>query len=141
MAQRFITGDREQGFLLPPDVRDWLPADHLAWFVADAVEELDLGGFYRAYRVDGHGRPAFDPRVMVALVLYAYCVGERSSRGIERRCHVDVAFRVIAGNLAPDHATIARFIARHEQRLGGLFSQVLRLCARAGLGRAGIVAV
>ena len=126
---------------MPPSVRDWLPAGHLAWCVLDAVEQLDLGAFYRAYRADGHGRPAFDPAMMVALVLYAYCVGERSSRRIERRCREDVAFRVVAGNLAPDHATLARFIARHEEALSGLFSQVLRLCARAGLGRAGTLAL
>jgi transposase len=137
MAQRFIAVDREQVFLMPPSVRDWVPAGHLAWCVLDAVEELDLAGFYAAYRADGHGRPAFDPAMMVALVLYAYCVGERSTRRIERRCHEDVAFRVVAANLAPDHATLARFVVRHQEALMGLFGQVLALCARAGLVRAG----
>jgi transposase len=126
---------------MPPSVRDWLPAGHLAWCVLDAVEQFDLGAFYDAYRADGHGRPAFDPAVMVALVLYAYCVNERSSRAIERRCFEDVGFRVVAANLAPDHSTLARFVARHQDALGGLFAQVLRLCARAGLGRAEVVAV
>jgi transposase len=141
MGQHFVSGVRDQAFLLPPDVRDWLPADHLGWFVVAAVAELDLTAFYGRYRQDGWGRPAYDPAVMVALVLYAYAVGVRSSRAIERRCVEDVAFRVVAANLAPDHATIARFRADHEQALGDLFSQVLALCARAGLVRAGVVAV
>jgi transposase len=141
MAQRFIAADRDQVFLMPPSVREWLPAGHLAWCVLDAVEEMDLAVFYGVYRADGHGRPAFDPGLMVALVLYAYCVGERSSRGIERRCEEDVAFRVVAANLVPDHSTLARFVVRHEDALAGLFSQVLRLCAKAGLGRAGTLAV
>jgi transposase len=141
MAQRFIAGDREQVFLLPPSVREWLPAGHLAWFVLDTVAELDLGAFYAAYRADGHGRPAHDPALMVGLVVYAYAVGERSTRGIERRCREDVAFRVVAANVAPDHATIARFIVRHQGALAGLFGQVLALCARAGLVRAGTVAL
>jgi transposase len=141
MAQRFIAADRDQVFLMPPSVREWLPAGHLAWFVLDTVGELDLAGFYAAYRADGHGRPAHDPAVMVALVLYAYAVGERSTRGIERRCVEDVAFRVLAANLAPDHATIARFVVRHQQALAGLFGQVLALCARAGLVRAGTIAL
>src|SRR4051812_22799274 len=94
MAQHFICADREQALLLPPSLREWLPADLLAWFVLDAVEEMDLAAFYGDYRGDGHGRPAHDPAMMVALVLYAYAVGERSPRAIERRCREDVAFRV-----------------------------------------------
>ena len=141
MAQRFIAADRDQEFLMPPSVRDWLPAGHLAWFVLDTVGELDLAEFYAAYRADGHGRPAHDPALMVALILYAYAVGERSTRRIERRCVEDVAFRVVAANLAPDHATIARFVVRHQQALAALFGQVLALCARAGLVRAGTIAL
>jgi transposase len=127
--------------LMPPSLREWLPVDHLAWFVLDAVAELDLAVFYGGYRADGHGRPAHDPAMMVALVLYAFAVGERSTRKIERRCREDVAFRVVTGNLAPDHATIARFLVRHQDALEGLFSQVLALCARAGLVRAGTIAL
>jgi transposase len=141
MAQNFIGWDLEQGFLLPPDIRDWLPEDHLARFVIQVVERLDLDGFYRAYREDGHGRAAYDPRMMVGLVLYACATGERSSRGIERHCRQDVAYRVITANLVPDHATIARFICRHEQALGDLFSAVLALCEKAGLVRSRIVAI
>ena len=127
--------------LLPPDLRDWLPAGHLAQFVIDTVEELDLAAFCAAYRQDGWGRPAHDPAMMVALVLYAYAKGDRSSRVIETRCVEDIAYRVIAANRSPDHSTIARFIERHEQPLGALFGQVLGLCRRAGLVRAGVLAL
>src|ERR687896_1062156 len=141
MAQNFLSCDREQDFLMPPSVREWLPAGHLAWYLLDVVERLDLDGFYGAYRADGSGRPAHDPAMMVALLLYAYCVGERSSRRIERRCVEDVAFRVIAANRAPDHTTISRFRQRHAERLAELFVQVLALCAKAGMVRVGTVAV
>jgi transposase len=141
MAQNFIAADRDQAFLLPPDLRDWVGPGHLAWFVIDAVGELDLAAFYGRYRRDGWGRPAYDPQVMVAVLLYAYAKGIRSAREIERRCVEDVAFRVVAGNLAPDHATIARFRADHQDALGALFGQVLGLCQRAGLVRGGVVAV
>jgi transposase len=141
MAQNFLACDREQSWLMPPSLREWLPEGHLAWFVLDAVEEMDLAAFYSAYRQDGWGRAAHDPAMMVALLLYAYAVGERSSRGIERRCGEDVAFRVIAANQAPDHATIARFRVRHEDALAGLFAQVLALCARAGAVSVGMIAV
>jgi transposase len=141
MPQNFIESCREQGFLLPPDVREWLPADHLAWFVIDAVARMDLGAFYAAYRADGHGRAAYEPSVMVALVLYAFATNVESSRGIERHCRQDVAYRVITGNVIPDHATVARFICRHERALAELFGQVLGLCDEAGLVRSGVVAI
>src|SRR4051812_3685360 len=141
MPQNFIACDRDQVLLLPPSLREWLPEEHLAWLVLEAVDELDLRAFYGAYRQDGHGRAAFEPAMMVALLVYAYAVGVRSSRAIERHCWEDVAFRVIAANLVPDHATIARFRARHELAIGELFGQVLALCARAGLVRVGVVAV
>lgn len=141
MPQNFIECDRDQELLLPPSMREWLPEDHLAWFVADAVQELDLTAFYGAYRDDGWGRAAFEPQMMVALLLYAYAVGERSSRGIERRCREDVAFRVLAANQTPDHATIARFRARHDEALADTFTGVLALCAKAGLVSVGVVAL
>lgn len=141
MAQNFLWCDRDQALLMPPSLRDWLGQDELAWCVLDVVAEMDLSAVYGGYRADGHGRAAFDPGMMVALLIYAYAAGERSSRAIERRCHVDVAFRVITANLVPDHATIARFRARHEQALAGLFGQVLGLCARAGLVSLGVVAL
>src|SRR5215211_3236554 len=141
MGQNFIGCDREQAFLMPPDVREWLPESHLAWFVIDAVEEMDLASFYASYRADGHGRPAYEPAMMVALLLYAYARGMRSSRAIERACEEDVAYRVIAAQQRPDHATIARFVERHADALAGLFAAVLGLCARAGLARVGVVAI
>jgi transposase len=141
MAQNFLSCDREQELLLPPSLREWLPAGHLAWFVLEVVDELDLSGFYGAYRGDGQGRPAHEPAMMTALFVYAYAVGERSTRAIERRCGEDVAFRVIAANRVPDHTTIARFRVRHEQALAGLFTDVLVLCQRAGLLRSETVAV
>ncbi len=141
MAQNFIACDREQELLLPPSLRDWLPEDHLAWFVLDAVAELDLSGFFAAYRQDGWGRAAHDPAMIVALLLYAYAIGERSSRRIERRCQEDVAVRVITANQVPDHATIARFRQRHESALGTLFGDILALCAQAGLVRVGVIAI
>jgi transposase len=141
MPQNFLTCDREQSLLLPPDLREWLDEDHLAWFVIEAVGALDLEAIYASYRSDGHGRAAHEPKMMLTLLAYAYCVGERSSRGIERRCREDVAFRVITANQAPDHATIARFRVRHEEALADLFGQVLGLCAEAGLVRAAVIAV
>lgn len=141
MAQNFIACDRDQVMLLPPDLREWLPAGHLARFVMETVEELDLSGVYAYYRQDGRGRPAHDPAMMVALVLYAYAVGVTSSRAIERRCVEDVAFRVITANRQPDHATIARFLVRHREVISELFVGVLGLCRRAGMVRVGAVAV
>jgi transposase len=109
--------------------------------VLDAVAEMDLGPSYAAYRADGHGRPAYEPSMMVALLLYAYARGNRSSRGIERACVEDVAYRVVAANLVPDHSTIAEFRARLEDALAELFSGVLGLCRRAGLVSVGVVAI
>lgn len=126
---------------MPPSVRDWLPDGHLALFVLDVVGRLDLSAIVGRYRADGSCRPAHDPGMMVALLLYAYCVGELSSRRIERRCVEDVAFRVIAANQVPDHTTVARFRARHAQALAELFVQVLALCEKAGMVRVGVVAL
>jgi transposase len=141
VAQNFLSCDRDQELLLPPSLREWLPDDHLAWFVLETVGELDLEAFYAAYRGDGWGAAAHDPQMMVALLVYAYALGVRSARGIERRCREDVAFRVVTANQVPDHATIARFRARHERAIAELFGGVLELCARAGLVKVGIVAV
>jgi transposase len=141
VPQNFLACDREQELLLPPSLREWLAEDHFAWFVLAAVDGFDVAAFLSAYRADGHGRAAHDPSMMVALIVYAYAIGERSSRRIERRCREDVAFRVIAANQAPDHATIARFRVRHARALSELFGQVLRLCADAGMVRVGVVAV
>jgi transposase len=109
--------------------------------VLDVVDQLDLGPFLAAYRADGHGRAAYEPRMLLGVLLYGYCTGVRSSRQIERRYHEDIGFRVLAGNSTPDHVTIARFRARHEQALAGLLEASLRLCAAAGMVRLGLVAL
>jgi transposase len=141
MPQNFLFPQRDQPLLLPADMREWLPEDDLVFVVLDAVATLDLGEFRRRYRADGHGRAAFGPEMTVALLLYGYCQGERSSRVIEKRCVRGVGYRVITGGLHPDHATIARFRARHERALGGLFSQVLRLLAAEGMVSLGVISL
>lgn len=141
MPQNFLPCDRDQVMLLPPDLREWLPANHLARFVIELLDALDLAPFYGAYRADGHGRAAFDPGMMVGVLLYSYAVGVRSSRRIEARCVEDVATRVVAGNQQPDHVTIARFRKRHAAALNGLFDEVLGLCANAGLVQVGTIAI
>jgi transposase len=141
MPQNFIECDREQVFLMPPDPRDWLPEGHLAWFILETVKQLDLGAFYASYRQDGWGRAAFEPQMMLSLLLYAYARGERSARVIERRCVEDVAYRVIAAHQVPDHATVARFRVRHEESLAALFTEVLSLCKEAGLVKVGLIAI
>jgi transposase len=141
VSYNFAAVDRDQLLLMPPSMAEWLAEDHLVWFVLDVVDELDLSVFLAGYRVDGRGGAAYHPAMMLALLVYAYAIGERSSRQIERRCVEDVAFRVAAANQRPDHATIARFRAQHTEALAGLFGQVLALCARAGVLRPGLVAV
>ena len=141
MAYNFLPAERDQLYVMPPSLSDWLPKEHLALFVLDVVEALDLSVFYARYRCDGLGRASYEPSVMVSVLLYAYCVGERSSRRIERRCTEDIAFRVLAANQVPDHATIARFLARNERAFSALFGQVLVLCQKAGLVKLGVLAL
>src|SRR5947209_1456805 len=141
MPQNFLGCDREQPFLLPPSLDEWLPEDHFARFVMAAVGAMDLTAFYTDYRADGHGRPAHDPAMMVSLLVYAYACGQRSSRAIERGCVESIAYRVIAANRQPDHTTIARFRQRHETALAALFGEVLALCADAGLASVDVLAV
>src|SRR4051812_19210923 len=132
MGQRFIACDRDQSFLMAPDVGEWLPERHLAWFVIDAVAEMNLEAFYAAYRVDGRSRPPYDPAMMIALLLYAYARGIRSSRVIERACEEDVAFRVLAAQQRPDHATLARFVGVSGRVVGDLR---VAMTASAGVSR------
>ena len=145
MSQRYLPCEREQRYLMPASLRDWLPEEHFSWFVLEAVEQLDLSAFHAAYRDDGWGRQAYDPALLLALLLplllYAYCEGERSSRRTERRCREDIAFRVLSANQQPDHATLCRFRQRHEQALAGLFVEAPRLCAEASLAPSGLVAL
>lgn len=141
MPQNFLPVERDQLMLLPVDARDWLGEDDIVWHVLEVVEGLDLSAFYARYRSNGQGAAAFDPAMMVALVIYAQAVGVRSSRAVERACTRDAGFKVVTGMGVPDHSTITRFIADHRQGLTGLFAQVLRLCHAAGMTRVGVIAV
>jgi transposase len=137
----FRAFDPGQGFLLPPSLDEWLPADHLARFVADLVDEhLDLSRIRAAY-TESRGGPPYDPRLMVRLLLYGYCTGVRSSRKIEKACTDVVAFRWLAAGAGPDYRAIARFRARHLSALGRLFVQALALCQAAGMVSLGQVAL
>jgi transposase len=140
MPKTFRPYDLDQRLLLPPDLRDWLPADHLALFIADVVGELDLSAIVGVYE-DGPGQPPYHPAMMVTVLLYAYCVGRPSSRRIERATYEEVAFRVLTGDQHPDHDSIAEFRRRHLEALSALFVQVLRLCQAAGLVSLGHVAL
>jgi transposase len=132
---------RDQGFLLPPDMREWLPEDHLVWLVLEIVEQLDRSALHARHPNTGAGRAAYDPDMLLALLIYAYCQGVRSSRQIQQRCVTDVAFRVLCAQDVPDHTTIARFRAEHQEVFAGLFAQVLRVAAAAGLAHFGTVAI
>lgn len=141
VAKTFRVYDQGQSFLLPPSLDDWLPADHTARFVSEIVDEsLDLTSIYVSY-ANATGAPPFDPRMMLKLLLYAYSTGVTSSREVERRCHVDVAFRWLSANTAPDYRSLARFRRRHLVAMNDLFVQVLVLCAAAGLVKLGRVAL
>lgn len=141
MAPNFIFSDREQGFLLPPSLRDWLPESDYVWFIIETIEKMDLSVFIAKARPDGKGGAFYDPKMMASLLVYAYSVGTRSSRKIEQLCERDIAFRVICGNLKPDHTSIARFRQFHEEEFRLLFARVLELCREAGLTKAGVIAL
>lgn len=141
MAYFYAGGDRDQQFLLPVSMRDWLEEGHLGWFMIDVVASIDTAAFHARHPNDGVGRPAYDPDMMLALSFYAYAMGLRSSRRIEAACRTDAAYRVISGNVTPDHATIARFLVDHEAAIEAAFVDVLRLCAAAGLVSVGTIAV
>jgi transposase len=139
-TRAYVCPARDQLFLMPVSMRDWLDEGHLAFFVLDVVGQLDTGGLH--CRPGGcPGRPPYEPEMMLALLLYAYCCGIRSSRRIEEHCQTDAAFRVICGGLVPDHATIARFVVDHERALESLFVDGVRLCAAAGLADLSVVAL
>lgn len=141
MAYTYRGGDRTQPFLIAPDMRDWLPEGHLVWLVLDFVASADTTVFHRLSRRGGAGRRRFDPDVLLALLVYAYATGQRSSRRIEQACETDVACRVIMGNEVPDHTVVARFRKDHEDAFAGLFVQLLELCAAQGMGQVGTIAV
>ena len=142
MGKTFRSYDMNQRLLLPPDLREWLRPDHLALYVSDVVESLDLSGILKVYEEgDGRGRPPYHPALMVKLLIYGYCTGKMSSRKLEQATYDDVPFRVLSCNQQPDHDSIAGFRKRHLQELGRLFVQVLQLCERAGLVKLGHVAI
>jgi transposase len=142
MSKTFRSYDMNQQLLLPPDLRQWLPADHLALYISDVVESLNLAEILNSYEAgDGRGRPPYHPVLMVKLLIYGYCTGRMSSRKIEQATHDDVAFRVLACNQQPDHDSIAAFRKRHLAALAKLFVQILELCQRAGLVKLGHVAI
>jgi transposase len=141
MALNFASCDRGQLLLMPPSLSDWLPEEHLVWTVLGAVDQMDLDRFNEAYRLGAAGRAPYDPAVMVALLMYAYARGNRSSRGIERACWEDVAYKVITQMRTPDHSTIAEFRRRHESDIAELFDDVLGLCREAGLVSVGVITI
>jgi transposase len=141
MAMGYRPVDRDQMFLLPPDMREWLPARHFVWFLLAVLDELDVSPFEASRRLGSVGRQGYDPRMLLALLIYAYATGQRSSRRIEDLCVTDVAFRVICAQDVPDHSTIARFRKENREALAALFVQVLELAGESGLGRVGVVAV
>lgn len=137
---RYRPVDRQQPFLLPPSMIDWLPEEHLVWFMIEAVIRLDTTAFHARARLGGVGRRGYDPDMLLTLWMYAMAHGQRSSRQIERLCHTDVAFRIICANDAPDHTVLARFRQDHEQALTDLLTEVLKLCAELGMVRLGVIA-
>jgi transposase len=141
MAKGYIPVNRDQQFLFPPDIRDWLGKDHFVWWLLDVVAGLDTKELHKLRRRGAQGRTGYDPDMLLALLLYAYTHKVRSSREIERLCQTDVAFRVICGGNFPDHTTIARFRQDQAPLCGKLFAQVLELCAAAGLAQVGVVAL
>jgi transposase len=142
MSKTFRSYDLNQQLLLPPDLRQWLPGDHLALYISDVVESLNLSGILNPYEEgDGRGRPPYHPVLMVKLLVYGYCTGRMSSRKLEQATHDDVAFRVLSCNQQPDHDSIATFRKRHLPELAKLFVQILELCQRAGLVKLGHVAI
>jgi transposase len=141
MAKGYRPVDRDQPFLLPPDMREWLPPDHAAWLVIEAVRLMDTSAFHARRRTGGAGAAGYDPDMMAALLIWAYANGITSSRRIERLCGQDVAFRVICAGHLPDHVTVARFRQQFADTAAAFFAQVLVLCARLGMGKVGTVAL
>ena len=142
MSFEFRACTLDQPLLLAPSLQQWLPEGHLARFIADVTEQLDLSAIYSAYdRRDGRGQAGYHPLLMIRLLLYGYCVGVASSRAIERKTFEDVAFRYLAADQHPDHDTIANFRKQHLAKLGELFVQALQWCQKAGLVKLGQVAI
>jgi len=141
VSKTFRPYEPDQISLMPPSMRDWLPSDHLAYFISDVVDNLDLSVIMERYAGEERGYPPYHPAMMVKVLLYAYCSGVASSRKIEKRLCEDIAFRVLAANNTPDFRTISDFRKDHLKALAGLFLQVLKLCQKAGLVKLGHVAL
>ena len=141
MSKTFRPYEPDQISLMPASMRDWLPSDHLAYFISDIVDNLDLSAIMERYSGEDRGYPPYHPAMMVKVLLYAYCIGVASSRKIEKRLCEDIAFRVLAANNTPDFRTISDFRKDHLKALAGLFLQVLKLCQKAGLVKLGHVAL
>jgi len=141
VSKTFRPYEPAQTFLMPASMRDWLPADHLAYFISDVVEQLDLSVIMQRYRGEERGYPPYHPVMMVKVLLYAYCVGVPSSRKIAKRLEEDIAFRILAANNTPDFRTISDFRKDHLKALSGLFLQVLKLCQKAGLVKLGHISL
>ena len=141
MSTAFKPYDLDQPFLLPPSLKEWLPENHLAYFISDVVDELNLGEILEIYSNTDRGQPPYHPAMMVKLLLYAYCMGIPSSRKIEQKTHEDIALRILAAGHHPDHDTIASFRKTHLTAIKGLFLQVLLLCKEAGLIKAGHISL
>ena len=139
MAGFYWSADRSQQMLLPPSVAEFLDEDHPVWLVLDLVDLIDLSGFHDAYVDGGAGRPAYDPAVMLGLLVWGYTHGMRASRKIAKACREDLAFMVICGGLRPDHRTIARFRQVHENALADVFYEVLRVCYECGMLQLGTI--
>ena len=141
MSKTYVPYDPDQQLLLPAALQEWLPDDHLAYFISDVVDQLDLSSITARYEGERRGGPPYHPRMMVKVLLYGYCVGVASSRRIAQRLHEDIAFRVLAANNTPDFRTISDFRKDHLAALSGLFLQVLAFCQRVGLVKLGHVAL
>ena len=141
MSKTYLPYDPDQQLLLPAALQEWLPDDHLAYFISDVVDQLDLSSITARYEQERRGGPPYHPRMMVKVLLYGYCIGVASSRRIAQRLHEDIAFRVLAANNTPDFRTISDFRKDHLGALSGLFLQVLAFCQRSGLVKLGHVAL
>ncbi|MEA3303750.1 MAG: transposase [Pseudomonadota bacterium] len=139
MPYNYTECNRNQMYLLPPNMMDWLPENHFAWFLIDVISQMDLSAFHAAHRPDGKGQKAHNPAIMLGVLLYGYCRGERSSRRLETLCMESVPYRILAANTAPDHCAFARFRQRHAAAMKSFFVETLRLCAEAGLMKVGKV--
>ena len=137
MGRGFIAGDRNQLLLLPPSVDKWVPVNHVVRFIWDIVKQMNLAAFYFSYGAEGC--PAYDPAMMLAVLIYAYCQGRRSSRKISKACEEELPYRWLTGNTVPDHCAISRFRSRHEKLMKTIFCEILTVCAEAGLVRVGDV--